>query len=766
MKIRAYKKKADAPERKKAEELVSQMTFDEKLSQITESWGIGGVKRLGIPPLFKSETVHGNSYSTGAASFPHAIAMGATWDTELVEKIGEVTAEETVSAGALQGWSPLLDVARDPRWGRVEEAYGEDPVLVEKIGLAWIHGFQSKGLTATPKHFAAHGSPLGGRDSNDYGYSERVLREIHYAPFRAAVKKENVQSVMSAYHSLEGIPATGSDELLNKILREEWGFTGYVVSDVGAPDNLKKKLYTCKDDAEGAAYLVKGGVDLCAPGDVYKKGIAAAIEKGLLTEEDVNERVRTILEVKLRLGAFEKGLDRQIWEDVECWDCPEHRAVALEAAEKCAVLLKNNGLLPISDKTAKIAVIGPAAEKAEQGDYTGKFKESQTVSILEGIRRRVPDAEVVYAKGCDFLGEADEAMIAEAKKAALDADIVIMVLGDKGDKTTGENNDRADIDLVGAQNELMHEILSLGKPVAVLLAVGKPTAAEEAFEKADAVMVTWYAGEEAGTAAAKLIFGDTAPSGKLPMSFPKSSKQLPIFYSYNMSGRGYDYIDIDSAPRARFGQGLTYTTFAYSDASAVVTDNGVKITAKVKNTGSREGVETIQLYVTDMYSSAATPLTLLKDFAKVTLAAGEEKEVEFVLDWYALSFLGADMVRRAEKGEFRAFIGGISPYCDRGNDNRKERMGYADSSEGVDTVFALVRDYAADFRFEKLRDGENTILRVTNAGDLCDVVKTELYACGELAADVRSEVEEGETVEFVFENAPVDALIRIGKKLI
>ncbi len=219
--------------------------------------------------------------------------MGASWDVDLINRIGEAIGEETITAGALQGWSPLLDAARDPRWGRVEESFGEDPVLVEKIGLAWIHGFQSKGLTATPKHFAAHGSPLGGRDSNDCGYSERVLREIHYAPFRAAVKRENVQCVMSAYHSLDGIPASGSHELLNKVLREEWGFPGYVCSDIGAPDNLIKKLYICEDEAEAAAYLIKGVVDLCAPGDVYKNGIAEAVKRGLITMDDVDDRSAT-----------------------------------------------------------------------------------------------------------------------------------------------------------------------------------------------------------------------------------------------------------------------------------------------------------------------------------------------------------------------------------------------------------------------------------------------------------------------------------------
>lgn len=768
MKINAYKKttKADTVMEEKIAALLAEMTFDEKMGQLTESWGIRGVERLGIPPLFKSETVHGNSYSTGAASFPHAIAMGATWDPELVEKIGEVTAEETLAAGALQGWSPLLDVARDPRWGRVEEAYGEDPVLVEKIGLAWIHGFQSKGLTATPKHFAAHGAPLGGRDSNDYGYSERVLRETHYAPFRAAVKKENVLSVMSAYHSLDGVPATGSRELLNKILREEWGFEGYVVSDVGAPDNLIKKLYICRDAAEATAFLMKGGVDLCAPGDVYNKGVREALERGLITEADIDGHVAAILRVKYKLGAFEKGLGKQIWEDVPCWDAPEHRAVALEAALKCAVLLKNDGILPLSDKLAKIAVIGPAAEKAEQGDYTGKFREGQAVSILDGIRARVPEADVVYAKGCEFLGDADAALIADAKNAAAQADVVILALGDKGDKTTGENNDRASITLTGAQEELMHEILGCGKPVAVLLAVGKPTAAEEAFEKADAVMVTWYAGEEAGNAAAKLLFGDEAPVGKLPMSFPKSVAQLPIFYNYNMSGRGYDYIDIDSVPRGRFGQGMTYTTFEYSDVTAQVNDHGVTVRAKVKNTGRRSGTETVQLYITDMYSSAATPLTQLKDFTKITLGAGEEATVSFDMDWYALSFLDADMVRRVEAGDFRVFVGGVSPYCDKGNDNRKERMGYASAEEGACGAFTLENGVAADFRTEKKVEGGNIVLRVTNEGGLCDVVKAELYADGELAADVRSEAEPGETVEFVFEGAPANAVIRMGRKLI
>ncbi|MCR5263117.1 MAG: glycoside hydrolase family 3 C-terminal domain-containing protein [Clostridiales bacterium] len=739
----------------KITELIENMSLEDKIGQITESWGVRGNERLGIPPLYKSETVHGNSYGTGTTVFPHAIALAAAWDRDIMRRVGETTARETLSAGALQGWSPLLDVARDPRWGRVEESFGEDPALVEKLGCAWIDGFQSLGMTATPKHFAGHGAPLGGRDSNDYGFSEREFRTTHFPSFRAAVKYHGVMSIMSAYHCVDGTPATGSDKLLNTILRGEWGFEGYVVSDVGAPENLLKKLSVCGDEAETASLLLRGGVDLCAPGDIYSKGIPTALERGLITEKDVDKAVRNILRVKYRLGAFDKRLEKQLWENVPGWNAAEHRELAREAAEKSAVLLKNDGILPLDGSVkavSSLAVIGPAAFSCELGDYSGKLREDQKVTIAEGIKRCFPEATINEAVGCGFTDDSDDGSgIAPAVSAALSSDVVVLCVGDKSEKTTGENNDRASCELTGRQPELVRAILDTGKPVIVVVAVGRPTAMEEAFEKASAVLVTWYCGEEAGSAAARLISGEAVPEGKLPMTFPKSTNQLPLYYSYLMSGRGYDYSDIDSVPRRRFGYGLSYTSFEYSFPSASVDDDGrVDVRCRVKNTGSRRGRETVQLYVTDVVSSVNTPVTSLKDFIKLELEPGEEKTAEFSLTPYDISLLDAGMRRVAEKGLFRVFIGGTSPYCDTGNDERKKRIGYASASEGVCCEFELKEDIRADFDLKISRD-EGVSVYASNRGGLCDVLSMTLFIDGVTAAKRSCELEPGEDTTIRFE---------------
>lgn len=730
--------------------LLDEMTLEEKISQICESWGIAGAERVGVPPLYKGECVHGYSYGTGCTIFPQAIAMAATWNTDTVREVGRVTGVESKAANAYQAWSPVLDVARDPRWGRVEESFGEDTYLVTQIGLSWIDGYQSLGLTATPKHFAAHGAPLGGRDSNIVGYSDRTLREVHFPPFRAAVKQAGVKSLMSAYHVIDGVPCSASHALLQKLLREEWGFNGYIVTDVGAPQHLYSKHTMAANDAEASAIMAKAGVDLCAAGQVYKAGIQPALEQGLIDMDDVDTMVGNILRVKFELGVFDRDENPPLsWADVDEWDIPAHRRMALQAARESMVLLKNDEqILPLSKTPGKVALIGPAIKQQEFGDYTCTPEEDQAVTIYDGVVEKIGKDAVLYARGCEFMDDNTDG-IAEAMQVAQQADVVIVALGDC-DRSTGENNDRADLHFTGAQEPLLKAVCETGKQVILVAATGKPVILEYAAEHAKAILESWFSGEEGGHAVADILFGDVCPTGKLPITFPRSMEQLPLYYNYHMSGRKYDYLDQTSVPRYRFGYGLSYSTFAYSDLRAAQEGANVKVTATVRNTGKVETDEVAQLYITDMLTSVSTPVTQLKGFARVHLAPGEAKEVSFTLTPYDLSLLDADMVRRVEKGVFRAYVGGVSPACNEGNEYRKERLAYDDETQGVMGEFTYADDLAAEFVLSLAEQDGAYVLTVRNDGDLTDVMSADCYLDGKRYANRRAELDPGEEIRIAF----------------
>lgn len=727
--------------------LLSEMTLEEKISQIAENWGIAGAPRVGVPPLYKSECVHGYAYGTGCTVFPQAIGMAATWDPETVKETARVIGVESKAANAYQAWTPVLDVARDPRWGRVEESFGEDPYMVETMGLAWIEGYQSLGLTATPKHFAVHGAPLGGRDSNIVGYSERVMREVHFPPFRAAVKRGKVKSVMSAYHELDGVPCSASHRLLTKLLREEWGFSGYVVTDVGAPDQLFTKHTLVAGMPEAAAAMAKAGVDLCSTADVYTKGIPAALEQGLLDMEDVDLMVGNVLRVKFELGLFDRPENPPLqWADVDEWDLPAHRAVARRAAEKSLVLLKNEGVLPLSaDK--KVALVGPAAKEQVGGDYTCKVEEDQMVTLYDALMEKIGPDKLLYARGCDFI-DGDTASIPAAVAAANSADLVIAAVGDCT-RSSGENNDRADIRLTGAQEALVKAVCETGKPVILVASVGKATVMEYAAEHAAAILVSWFSGEEGGHAIADTLYG-LSPAGRLPVTFPRGVEQLPLYYNYHMSGRKYDYIDRTSVPRWRFGYGLSYTRFAYGDLRAEQEGLNLTLSAAVRNVGPVEGEEVAQLYVTDVMASVGTPITSLKGFTRLHLAPGEERRVSFTLTPYDLSLLDENLRRRVEKGTFRVFIGGVSPACEEGNEYRKARLGYKDETEGISGEFTYEQDLAARFALSLAKEGEAYLLTVRNEGELTDLLSADCYLNGELYANRRAELEPGEQIRIAF----------------
>ena len=728
----------------RVELLLSAMTTNDKMELIREGWGIPGIPHLGVPDIKKVEAVHGFSYGSGATIFPHAIAMGATWNKKLTEETAGVIGDETVAAGAIQAWSPVLDVAQDPRWGRCEEAYGEDPVLVSMIGGAWIKGYQSRGLMTTPKHFGVHGAPLGGRDSHDIGLNEREIREIHLQPFRHVIKEYNCQSVMMSYNDYLGVPVAKSTELLHNILREEWGFEGFIVSDCGAIGNLTaRKHYTAQDYVEAANQALKAGIATNC-GDVYNNpDVIAAANAGLIDMENLDNVCRTMLATMFRNGLFEHNPSKSLnWEKMyPGWQSPAHLEMAREASRQSIVLLENkNSILPLSKSIKTIAVIGPGADAIQPGGYTPKLQEGQLKSVLTGIKSAVAgNTKILYEKGCEFTNQ-DNYEGAKAKAAALKSDVVVMVLGDcsHGNRvnynTTGENHDYATLELPGRQLELLKEICSTGKPVVLVLQVGRPYAIPFAAENCAAVLVNWLPGQEGGYATADVLFGDYNPAGRLPMTFPVHVGQVPHYYNFKTSGRRYEYSDLAFYPLYSFGYGLSYTQFQYSGLETKInTDGTVSVSVNVKNTGSLKGDEVVQLYITDMYASVKTRVMELKDFDRISLNPGETKNVQFKLTPYQLSLLNDKMDRVVEPGEFKIMVGGKSPSY-KAQDRIKDSVGYLSSAEGLMVKIDYPYTYSADFTAQYIGMEEDLVYNkkkvsfvVKNNGNITDMGKIRLF---------------------------------------
>jgi beta-glucosidase len=760
-----------APIEQRIDDLLPRLTTEEKIGQIYDNWGSRGIPRLKVPSLSKTEGLHSQSYSTGATIFPQAIAMAATFDTQLIREVGRQTALESKAAHIRASWSPVLDVARDVRWGRLEETYGESPYLVERMGVAWIEGFQSLGMIAIPKHFAGHGQPLGGRDSNDVGLSERVMREIHLPPFRAAIEDAKAGGVMAAYGTWDGVPDNASTNLLQGILRQEWGFDGMIVSDCGAPEHFFRKHGIVETSEQAAALAISAGVNMEC-GSVYKTAAAKALREGLISEEQLNAAVWPVLRTKFRLGLFEQPEpDQMIWEKLPQYDRPESRALARKVSEEASVLLKNEGhLLPLSKQIKTIAVIGPNANVAQTGDYSPKFATNQMVTVLQGIQSRTaPGTRVLYAAGLDSPVSTDTSKFSEAIEAAKQADVAIVVVGDQsrpGEKsqTSGENNDGATLNFPGAQRDLIKTVQATGTPVVLVIVNGKPFTLGWEVEHIPVILVTWYPGEEGGDATASLLFGEHNPSGRLPITWPRSPAQLPLHYDYHPSGRRYDYYDLPFAPQFRFGYGQSYTRFEYSNLRIEPKsgDPGyVTVTADVRNAGSVDGDEVGQLYLTDLVSSVSTPVIELQGFTRVSLKPGETKTVRFELTPYQLSLLDADMVRRVEPGVFRIHVGGVSPEAPPYSaDDRKARVGFRDSFEGISGQFTEPRPYSAQFFYlldapERVSGGKKFTATVTatNKGNLTDVTEVKLYSGGEQVGSWRFELRPGETKSHSFETA-------------
>jgi beta-glucosidase len=649
--------------------------------------------RLGIPVVFHEECLHGHAAIDGT-SFSQPIGLGATFDPDLVRRLFEMTAEEARVRGTHQALTPVVDVAREPRWGRVEETYGEDPYLVSRMGIAAVQGFQGdatfqdkKHIIATLKHFAAHGQPESGTNCAPANVSERILREVFLYTFKQAILKGGAISVMASYNEIDGVPSHANKWLLRDVLRKEWGFKGYVVSDYFAIRELNERPdffgnYLAEDGRKAAELAVKAGVNIELPDPDCYPNIVDLVRKGVLKESLLDELVAPMLAWKFRMGLFEDPyVDPMVAEQVV--GCDAHRDLALQAARETVTLLKNDGgLAPLDPKKIRtIAVIGPNADRVMLGGYSGVPK--HYTSVLQGIRDRVGSSvNVLYHEGCKItIGgswqqddvtpsnpDEDRRNIAEAAKVAQQADVVVLAIGDN-EQTSREAwalnhmGDRASLDLVGRQDELIDAIAATGKPIVAILFSGRPISIRNLTAKAAVIFECWYLGQETGRALGEILFGDYNPGGKLPISIPRTAGHVPCYYNYKPAARrGYLFDDV--TPLYPFGFGLSYTQFRFGKPrfkkAAIGKDEAVKVFVDVTNAGSRTGDEVVQMYIRDKISSVTRPVKELKGFQRITLLAGETKTVSFEIQPEDLAFYNIDMEYVVEPGDFEIMIGNSS----------------------------------------------------------------------------------------------------------
>jgi len=645
--------------------------------------------RLGIPILFHEECLHGHA-APKATSYPQAIALASTWDPLLVREVFTSVAAEVRARGAQECLAPVLDLAREPRWGRTEETYGEDPYLVTRMGVAAIEGFQGNGpfldkshVFATAKHFAVHGQPEGGTNAAPGNYSERVIREYFLKPFEAAVREAHVQAVMPSYNEIDGIPSHNNAQLLTRILRQEWGFEGVVVSDYFGIDELWKLHHVVGNKEDAAKMALEAGVDIELPFADAFESLIAQVKAGRIAEANVDRSVARMLRAKFLAGLFDDPyVDPGFAEKIT--NSAEHRQLALKAAHEAIILLKNqNNLLPLEKgKYKRIAVIGPNAAELHLGGYSDD--PGRGVSVLQGIKEKVgSSSEVLYSLGCkitetepdwnaDKVVLGDPALnakrIQEAVKVAQKADLTILVLGEN-EQTSREAwavehpGDRDNLDLLGNQDDLVKAIVITGKPVVVFLLHGRPNSINTIAENVLAILDGWYLGQETGTAVADVLFGDSNPGGKLPITVPRSTGQLPDYY-YQKPSAKREYLGSTTKPLYPFGWGLSYSTFRYANLrlspDSIGPQGETAVSVDVTNTGKVRGDEVVQLYIRDEVSSVTRPVKELRGFQRVTLNPGETTKVEFSLGPAELSFLNREMHRVVEPGTFAIMVGGNS----------------------------------------------------------------------------------------------------------
>ena len=642
--------------------------------------------RLGIPAILHDEILHGHM-AQGSTSFPQPIALATTWDPEFIFKVFTAGALETRARGSHQVLGPNLDLARDARWGRTEETYGEDPYLTSRMAVAIVKALQGPGpgidenhVIATAKHFTAHGQPESGTNIGPVNFSERALREYYLPSFKAAVTEGGIMSVMPSYNEIDGVPSHANKWLLQKVLRDEWGFKGHVVSDYYAIPQMMDLHHLAADKATTAKLAIEAGVDAETPDPDAFPLLVQLVKERKVSEETINQAVARNLRAKFLLGLFENP-----YVDIEraarVTNSAEHQALAAEAARRSITLLKNeNNLLPLNLSTLKsIAVIGPNAAQVHLGGYSDI--PGRGVSVLQGIKDKVRDrVKVSYAEGCKITKEGgdwfadtahlsdaaeDQKLIAEAVEVAKAADVALLVLGSNED-TNKEGwadthlGDRDSLDLVGRQNDLVKAVLETGKPTVVLLINSGPLSINYIAENVPAILEGFYLGQETGVGVADVLFGDYNPAGKLTISFPRSVGQLPLYYNRKPTARR-GYLFANKEPLFPFGFGLSYTTFSYSNLkinpARIEASGNAKVSVTVTNSGKRAGDEIVQLYIRDLVSSVTRPIMELKDFKRVSLAPGESKTVEFVITPDKLSFLNLDMKSVVEPGWFDIMVG-------------------------------------------------------------------------------------------------------------
>ena len=624
--------------------------------------------RLGIPVLFGIDAIHGHGLNDRATIFPSQLAQACAWDPELTEKTGRDTAREVASDGLHWTFSPVLCLARDPRWGRVDETFGEDPFLAGELGAAIVRGYQGKDLKAPDsilacaKHYIAYGEATGARDAYDSELTWRKVRETLLPPFKKAAEA-GCQTFMTAYGSIDGTPFTASRKALRELLRNECGFDGFVVTDWDNVNHMTDLQHTAENAEEASVIAAEAGNDMIMTTLQFYEAVLKALREGRLEESVLDEAVLHILKVKERMGLFDQPEKGSV---PGCIGCMEHLEDALEAARESVTLLRNNGVLPFSKQVKNIALIGENADsiRAQYGDWTyfthplpDKEREGKRpyVTLKEGMEKLAKETgrKLVYARGCGVLAD-EQDDIPAAVRAARDADVIVFAAGDNVE-LFGEGHDRADLSLSGRQKELFEALCALGKPIVTVLIASKPLCLEKAAE-ADAVMVLFNGGMFGGQAGAEALFGTVNPSGRLPVSFPRHSGQVPVYYNYLDGWHSMQkYCDLPAGPLFAFGEGMGYTAFAYSDLS--MDEETLTACVKVKNTGTLPGKETVQVYFRDEVSSVMTPVKNLCAFRKVTLLPGETKEVSFSFRKEDFSLVLPDERRVTEPGTFILMAG-------------------------------------------------------------------------------------------------------------
>ncbi|MBY0342215.1 MAG: glycoside hydrolase family 3 C-terminal domain-containing protein [Sphingomonadales bacterium] len=674
---------------------VGRRSIEESIAYViaAQKWAMENT-RLGIPILFHEESLHGLA-AKDATAFPQSIGLASTWDPDLIRNINALIAEETSARGVHSVLSPVVDVARDPRWGRIEETFGEDPYLVGEMGVASVEGLMGTGTTrklapgkvmATLKHMTGHGQPESGNNVGPAQISERTLREMFFPPFEQVVTRTAIDAVMASYNEIDGVPSHANKWLLQDVLRGEWGYQGAVVSDYYAIEDMARLHHIAKDNAAAGERALLAGVDVDLPEGAGFKDLARSVREGRVPQSAVDNAVRRLLTMKFNAGLFDNP-----WPDLakaKTSNGPEGVALARLAAERSLVLLKNNGALPLalpdsaSAKKPTIAAIGPNADVARLGGYYGEPRAS--VTPLQGIRAAVGSrANVVHALGVEIIdGDSDwwddtvvladpvknRQRIAEAVEVAKNADTIVLFIGDT-EKTSREGwaanhlGDRTSLDLVGEQNDLFRAMKALGKPVVVVLINGRPPSYPTIAAEADAILETWYAGEQQGTAIADALTGKVNPGGKMPVSTARNVGQLPNFYNYKPSARrGYLFDEV--TPLFPFGWGLSYTTFNLAapqlSATSIKAGEGVTVTVRVTNTGKRAGDEVVQVYLRDEVSSVTRPVKELVGFRRVTLQPGESRDVSIAIEPRAFAMWNIDMKRVTEPGTFQIMTGSNS----------------------------------------------------------------------------------------------------------